>query len=123
MESSQPAPRRRHSAQLKSLVLAQCTQPGTSVAQVAMAHGLNANLVHKWRRIAAAASLPAAAQEHSQAASAGFIALTMPARSAAPAPPPLQISIKLRRGNTAMAITWPVAAATDCAAWVREVLQ
>ena len=42
--------RRRHSAELKDKVLAACDEPGASVAAVAQAHGLNANLVHKWRR-------------------------------------------------------------------------
>jgi transposase-like protein len=50
--------RRRHSAELKRLVLAQCAEPGASVAKVALTHGLNANLVHKWR--AASAAVPAA---------------------------------------------------------------
>ena len=45
--------RRRHSAELKNRVLAACAEPGASVARIAMAHGLNANLVHKWRRRAA----------------------------------------------------------------------
>lgn len=44
------ASRRRHSAEVKAKVLAACDEPGASVAAVAHAHGLNANLVHKWRR-------------------------------------------------------------------------
>lgn len=47
---SKPASRRRHSAEVKARVLAACDEPGASVAAVAHAHGLNANLVHKWRR-------------------------------------------------------------------------
>ncbi len=47
---SKQACRRRHSAQLKDKVLAACAEPGASVAAVALAHDLNANLVHKWRR-------------------------------------------------------------------------
>jgi len=47
---SRHASRRRHPAELKSKVLAACQEPGASVAAVAQAHGLNANLVHKWRR-------------------------------------------------------------------------
>src|SRR4249919_465676 len=47
---SRQASRRRHSAELKDKVLAACAEPGASVAAVAQAHGLNANLVHKWRR-------------------------------------------------------------------------
>ena len=42
--------RRRFDEQFKARVLAECQRPGTSVASVALANGLNANLVHKWRR-------------------------------------------------------------------------
>lgn len=47
---AKPATRRRHSVELKATVLADCNEPGASVAAVARAHGLNANLVHRWRR-------------------------------------------------------------------------
>ena len=50
MQDAKPATRRRHDADLKARVLEACAAPGASVARVAMAHGLNANLVHKWRR-------------------------------------------------------------------------
>ena len=40
--------RRTHSPEFKALVLAACAQPGTSVAAVALSHGLNANVVRKW---------------------------------------------------------------------------
>ena len=33
------------------------------------------------------------------------------------------IQIELRRGATAVKITWPIAAAVDCAAWMRELLR
>lgn len=40
--------RRTHGAEFKAQVLAECRQPGASVAAVALAHGLNVNLVRKW---------------------------------------------------------------------------
>ena len=46
---SKSAPRRRHSAEFKAEVLAACDEPGASISAVALAHGLNANLVRKWR--------------------------------------------------------------------------
>lgn len=55
MTDSNKITRRRHSAELKALVLDECAQPGASVAAIAMAHGINANVVHKWRRIASGA--------------------------------------------------------------------
>ena len=39
-----------HSEQLKAQVLAACAEPGASVSAVALSFGLNANLVHQWRR-------------------------------------------------------------------------
>ena len=40
-----------------------------------------------------------------------------------PAPVSADIQIELRRGATAVKITWPVAVAADCAAWMRELLR
>ena len=40
--------RRTHSPEFKAQVLAACRQPGASIAAVALAHGLNANVVRKW---------------------------------------------------------------------------
>ncbi len=43
--------RRNHHPALKAQILAECAAPGASVAQVAMAHGINANIVHGWRKL------------------------------------------------------------------------
>lgn len=43
-----PPIRRTHSPEFKARVLAACRQPGASIAGVAQAHGVNANVVHKW---------------------------------------------------------------------------
>jgi len=42
--------RRYHPLEFKQQVVAESNRPGTSVAGVALAHGLNANQLHKWRR-------------------------------------------------------------------------
>jgi len=47
-----PTKRRRFSKAFKAKIVAACDQPGASVAGVALANGLNANLVHRWRRLA-----------------------------------------------------------------------
>ena len=49
-ERSAPARRvkRRHSTEFKARILAECEVRGASVAGVALAHGVNANLVRKW---------------------------------------------------------------------------
>jgi transposase len=50
--ASRPISRRRYGAKLKAQVLAHCDAPGVSVARVAMSHGINANVVHRWRQLA-----------------------------------------------------------------------
>lgn len=45
-----PVKRRRHSPELKTKILKECQEPATSIASVALRHGINANLIHKWRR-------------------------------------------------------------------------
>jgi len=77
---------------------------------VALSHGINANVVHKWRRLAGAAPLPAAP----------FIPVALPAPTCTS---PADIRMELRRGATTMTISWPAAAAADCAAWMRELLR
>ena len=112
MKDSKKITRRRHGAELKARVLSECAQPGASVASVAMSHGINANVVHKWRRLANSAAV--------LAPEASFI----PGALAAPAAVPAQdIRVELRRGATTMTITWPASAAAECAAWMRELLR
>ena len=113
MKDSKKITRRRHSAELKARILSECAQPGVSVASVAMAYGINANVVHKWRRLAHAGAEPLAAV-------ASFIPVALPAPVATATQ---DIRMELRRGATTMTITWPAAAAADCAAWMRELLR
>jgi transposase len=110
MKDSKKIMRRRHSAELKTQVLSECAQSGASVASVALSHGINANIVHKWRRLAGVARLPAAS----------FVPVALPAPTCAPS---AGIRMELRRGATTMTITWPAEAAADCAAWMRELLR
>ena len=115
------APRRRHAAELKARVLAACNEPGASVAAIALAHGLNANLVHKWRRGVAPPVRPPASSDAGHGAGE-FIALALPSREAVPAAL-ADIRIELRRGATSVAVSWPLAAADQCAAWLRGWLR
>jgi len=52
-------PRRSYPKELKAQIVAQCRQPGVSVAGVALSHGINANLVRKWIRQAERQPAPA----------------------------------------------------------------
>jgi transposase len=116
MADSKRAPRRRHPEELKARVLSACAQPGASVAAVAQAHGLNANLVHKWRR----RGTPSGSTVVTLRETAGFIPLALPA---SPGPAGGDIRIDLRRGPIAVNVIWPVASAAHCAAWLRALLK
>ncbi|MEP7297651.1 MAG: IS66 family insertion sequence element accessory protein TnpB [Burkholderiales bacterium] len=64
---------------------------------------------------------PAALPVKAAASMPQFVPVSM-----APTPPqsaPADIRIELRRGATAVKLTWPIAAAAECAAWMRELLR
>ena len=109
--------RRRYSEELKVQVMAECDAPDASVAKVAMAHGINANIVHRWRQLAreSGSAVPACTSE--------FVPVSLVAEPVAAPASPADIQIQLRRGTTAMVITWPVSASADFAAWTREILK
>jgi transposase len=91
---------------------------GASVAGVALSHGINANIVHRWLREHAGTALVVQAPNE-------FVALTvdetaMPSAIAQPKP---DIRVEVRRGNSAIVVSWPVQEASSCAAWLREWLK
>ena len=115
MTSEKTESRRRYSAAMKAQVVAACDEPGASVAKVALAHGINANVVHRWRQLAREGkSAPARTGE--------FIALPL---TLAPetAPASADIRVELRRGPVTMTITWSSSDAAGFAAWTRELLR
>ncbi len=121
MQSEDRKRRRRYSEQLKAQVMAECEAPGASVAQVAMAHGINANVVHRWRQWAREGGARRTRSSVAPAVAAeAFVPVLV---SDAPAGPKTEeIHIELRRGATALAVRWPVSAAAQCAVWLRELL-
>ncbi len=115
--------RRRHSDDFRAEVVKACTQSGVSIAAVAMANGLNANLVRRWvheaetsRSIAPRArSRPPVRPSESTPA---FVPMPLPT------PPAVtDIRIEVRRGPNTITVTWPSSAAAECAAWIRELMR
>lgn len=128
-----PKQRRRHSAEFKAQVLAACAEPGASVAAVALSFKLNDNLVHQWRRGRGASPVPSATSTTLAESAPQFVALSLPAPSPPPSAPALPVAcvnvvaeaihLEFKRGALGVSVTWPVSAAADCAAWLREVLR
>ena len=117
MTSDKVVERRRYSQELKAEVMAECDAPGASVAKVAMARGINANVVHRWRQLAREVEQVTAARPRE------FVAVAIAPQLPAPAQPSGAIEIELRRGAVTMKVSWPVSAAVDLAAWTRELLR
>lgn len=68
MEAEQSRKRRRYTAELKAQIVAECEVPGASVAKVAMAHGINANILHGWRKPHRGATAPSMGSSRPQIA-------------------------------------------------------
>ena len=113
--------RRRHSREFKAEVLRACREPGASVAAIALAHGVNANLVHRWLRLSAMAAVAIGHERALDSVGGEFVALRLPALPAVAMPP--DIRIELRRGAASVTVSWPLAGSTQCAAWLREWLR
>lgn len=101
------------------------------MASVALANGVNANLVRRWV-VAAEASLDRTLPRLPNSTKKmlnvppSFVPLQLPASTPSPSQAPATpaaIHIELTRGPTKVAVTWPVAVASDCAAWLRELLR
>ena len=131
---AEPAKRgwRRHSAEFKSRVIELTRQGGGSVAAVALANGLNANMLRRWVREAELADGQARGAEVVPRAEAPrFIPVSVSAggeRAVCPAQvpsPPAHSStgsvvVEIRRGATTVHASLPLDA--QSAAWLREVL-
>ena len=113
--------RRRHSPEFRASIIQTCLQPDRSIATVALAHGLNASMVGRWvneQRMRAHPPRPVCAADRASPLPA-FVPMAVPATSAAPG----SIHIELRRGEATVSVSWPVSAASACAAWLQEWLR
>lgn len=115
--------RARYSDEFKRQVVAACHAPGVSKAAIALANGLNANMLRRWvveSSQAGNCQLAMLAKPLPPAhAKSDFLPVQLaPALSAQAA----DIRIELQHGANALQIHWPMAASSQCAQWLREVL-
>lgn len=107
--------RRTHSDAFKAKVIQECRHPGMSIAAVALANGLNANLLRRWIIESPPETVPA---EVSPA-----IPSFVPVVVGGSAPQEGEILIEVQRGATQIKIRWPAQSAGDCGAWLRGWLR
>ena len=120
MEQATGGRRRRiHSEDFKARVVEASKQPGVSMAAVAMANGINANLLRRWVLMSQASAAVTRRTELAPVpTNAGFIPVSMTApQEQAP------IRIDVQRGSTTITVSWPASAADACGSWLRELLR
>ena len=108
--------RRDYSPELKERILTECAAPGASVAKIAMAHGVNANLVHTWRKLTREGELKPAEVTR-------FLPIAIEAESAATPAPPEIVEVELQRGALTVKLRWPASATSELGTWMRELLR
>lgn len=114
--------RRLHSEEFKDEVVRACSEPGASVAGVALANGVNANLVRRWM-VERGVSAPSLRKRVTLAEPVIQASEFVPVTVAPPESPVATIRIEVQRGNSYVKVEWPLQAVGECSAWLRKWLR
>lgn len=104
-------PRRRHATAFKDQVLGECRQPGVSVASVALKHGINQNLIYRWRR---------ASHDDFLRLPAPLNAMTIEAPTADPQD---TVRIDLPSPSGPITVHWPVGLLERSTDWLKALMR
>jgi transposase-like protein len=120
---------RAYTRQFKAELVAAAQQPGASIAALALQHGMNANVLHRWLKEHEQdarhqlVGLSSSAQSLTTSPVPAFIPIKLPMAAAAYEPTACEIKVELRKGAVSMIITWPASAAGDLAQWTAAILK
>lgn len=124
--------RREYSVEFKASVLEQCRQPGASLAGIALSHGINPNMVHRWMREERQRQVLADLQQTASAfvplqlqasAATGSSTVPSPQRAGDSGAAAETIHIEIQRGGATVSVHWPLSGAAQCAQVLRELLR
>jgi len=126
--AGQPPGRTRHrySSEFKAEVIAQARQPHVSIASVALAHGLNANLLRRWihdvdpNYVKRKSIPPNVNRSATTSNTREFLPLSF-TDNHTPKSDGRSIEIEVHKGNSTIKVKWPVQASTSCLVWLREL--
>lgn len=115
---------RRHSDEFRARVIEMARQPNTSVAAVALANGLNANMLRRWvRESEAAGDAVIDGPQQRDAAMPVFVQLPMSAQPSVAMESPTQaaasVVVEIQRNGATVRASLPLDSRS--AAWLREV--
>lgn len=132
-ETLNPKRRRSYTPQFKAEMVAQCVQSNVSLASLAVEHGMNPNVLHRWvteheryGRHSVTGDSPAIKP------SSLAVRTSLPASSLISIPVPSSpsvndsqdcIRLEVTQGTTRVSLSWPINGASQCAAFLREWLR
>ncbi|WP_398313500.1 transposase [Zoogloea sp.] len=108
-----------HSEAFKQSLIEACSEPGVSVAGVALANGINANQLRRWMRERGIEPPELFCQPLRPATSeaiGGFVPVQLTQSTHVP------IRLERRKGAAVVTVDWPASSATACGAWLSEWL-
>jgi transposase-like protein len=106
--------RRSYSKSFKAQVIHECSQPGASIANIALSHSLNANLVHKWIRVQA---------QKITVLQPAFIPLPLQLTGASSEAASSTICLEIPHPRGTVKVNWPTESAAACATFLRDLLR
>ena len=110
-----PSPKKRrrsYSAAFKVQIIAECDQPGASVAGVAIRHSLNPNMVQKWRL---------AQRRDSQDDFLRLPSPLSPGSQTATVDEPVTVRMEVPTPSGRLIVHWPLSALERSVDWLRAL--
>ena len=126
---------RTYTPQFKAELVAMCQKPGASIAAVALQHGMNANLLHRWRKewaqglhrleggVTTAVATPQTPAFIPIELSTAASTTTSEQSCIASSTRPVDIRIECQRPGVSVTVHWPLSGAAECAQMLRELLR
>jgi transposase len=110
--------RRHHSVFFKAEAVSACQGPGVSIAAVALARGLNANLLRRWIQEAERGDAPIAIRPAAPVEAKDFVPVPLPS-----SPTESAIQIELRSGAKRLSLRWPASQARECSVLLQALMK
>lgn len=126
---------RTYTPQFKAELVTMCQKPGALIAAVALQHGMNVNLLHRWRKewaqglhrlkggITTAVATPQTPAFVPIGLSTAASITASEQSSVAASTPATDIRIECQRPGMSVTVHWPLSAADQCAQMLRELLR
>jgi transposase len=123
---------RTYTREFKVELVGACQVSGASIAAIAGAQGMNANVLHRWlkeharsgchgQRIDSGNANASRSSVTLRSPAPAFIPVQLPARD--PEPVAQAIKAEVRKGALTMSITWPISTSADFASWATSILK